>query len=243
MTEPTFADKSGHRHLTLEEIKQGCVEIAGDNPDKMRICRIDEELKQGITEMEGFERSVTFYGSARFREGDEFYDKAHRLSARISKELGCTIVTGGGPGIMEAGNRGAYESGGKSVGLSIKLPMEQKDNQYMTDDVPFYFFFARKVALSFSSEVFVFFPGGFGTLDECFEVITLIQTGKLRSVPIVLYGSAFWNPFVELFKTQLLEKYKTISEKDMSIFTVTDDEDKVIEIIKNAKPEKGNYVD
>lgn len=244
MTDPqNIPDRGGHRHLTLEEIKKGCVEVAGENNDGVRICRIEKELQQGITEMEAFEHSVTFYGSARFKEGDEFYDKARTLASRIATELDYAIVTGGGPGIMEAGNRGAYEAGGKSVGLTIKLPTEQHDNAYLTDTVPFYFFFARKVALSFSSEVLVCFPGGFGTFDEAFELITLVQTGKLKPIPIVLYGSAFWQPFVDVIKTLMLEKYKTISPKDMDVFTVTDDDDTVIGIVRSAKDRKDNHLD
>jgi uncharacterized protein (TIGR00730 family) len=233
----------GHRHLTLDEIKNGCVKVGGENQDDVRICRIDEELKQGITEMEAYETAVTFYGSARFKEGDEFYDKARVLGSRVAKETGYAIVTGGGPGIMEGGNRGAFEAGGKSVGLSIKLPMEQHNNTYVTDDVPFYFFFARKVALSYSSEVFVFFPGGFGTMDEMFEVLTLVQTGKLKPIPIILYGSHFWNPLVEFFKSMMLNTYKTISEKDLDLFTVTDDDDTVLDIIRQAKLRTDNHLD
>ncbi len=232
-----------HRHLTLDEIKKGCVEVPGVSADSVRICRIEEELKQGITEMEAYDRAVTFYGSARFHEGDEFYDRARHLSSRVAKELGYTVVTGGGPGIMEAGNRGAFETGGKSVGLSIKLPMEQHNNTFVTDEVPFYFFFARKVALSYSSEVFVFFPGGFGTMDEMFEVLTLVQTGKLKPIPIVFYGSKFWAPLVEFFRTMMLETYKTISPEDMNLFTVTDDDDLVIKIIREAKLRTDNHLD
>ncbi len=233
----------GTRHLTLDEIKNGCVKVAGDNADNMRICRIDEELRQGITGMEAYDKAVTFYGSARFKEGDEYYDKIRHLSGRIAKELGYAVVTGGGPGIMEAGNRGAYEAGGKSVGLSIKLPMEQHNNTYVTDEVPFYFFFARKVALSYSSEVFVFCPGGFGTMDEMFEVLTLVQTGKLKPIPLVFYGVKFWTPLVEFFKTTMLETYKTISPKDMDLFTVTDDDDLVLKIVKEAKLRTDNHLD
>jgi uncharacterized protein (TIGR00730 family) len=233
----------GHRHITLDEIKKGCVEVAGDNANGVRICRVNKELEQGITEMERYDKAVTFYGSARFREGEEFYDRARKLGQRVAKELGYAIVTGGGPGIMEAGNRGAFESGGKSIGLSIKLPMEQHNNEYVTDEVPFYFFFARKVALSFSSEVFVFFPGGFGTMDEMFEVLTLVQTGKLKPIPLIFYGTEFWGPFVNLFKTIMLDKYKTISPQDMDLFTVTDDDDLVIKIIKEAKLRTDNHLD
>lgn len=235
--------KEGHRHLTPEEIKKGCVEVSGGDDMETRICRINEELEQGMTDMEKYTKSVTFYGSARFKEGDEYYDRARKLANRISKELGSTIITGGGPGIMEAGNRGAYEAGGKSIGLPIRLPNEQTSNPYTTDQIPFYFFFARKVTLSFSSETFVFFPGGFGTFDELFELITLIQTKKLAPIPVVLYGVDFWTPIVELIKTQLAEKFKTISPDDLNLFTVTDDDDKVIEIVKNAKPRLHNHTD
>ncbi len=224
-----------HHHQTPEDIQKICSLKDANDPNSVHICRINEELQQGIKEMSQYTRTVTFYGSARFVEGDEYYDKARGLANRISKELGLTIVTGGGPGIMEAGNRGAFEAGGKSIGLTIKLPMEQKDNQYLTDEVPFNFFFTRKMSLAFSSEVFVFFPGGFGTLDECFEQVTLIQTKKLQPIPVILYGSDFWKPFETIFKTILLDKFKTISPEDMSIFTITDNDDEVLEIIKGAK--------
>ena len=233
-----------HRHLTPEDIKKGCIEIGGTDSTGVRICRINEELEQGMSEMESYAKAVTFYGSARFKEGDEFYDKARILASRIAKECkDYAVVTGGGPGIMEAGNRGAFEAGGKSVGASIRLPMEQHDNAYTTDSIPFYFFFARKVALSYSSEVLVYFPGGFGTLDELFEVITLLQTGKLQPIPVILYGSAFWNPLMAFARTVMLEQFKTISESDFNIFTITDDNDLVVKIINEAKPRGDNHGD
>jgi len=225
-----------HRHLTPDEIKKGCVEIA-TGEDGVRLCRVEEELKQGMTEMEAYDQAVTFYGSARFKEGEEYYERARNLASKIVKELGYAIVTGGGPGIMEGGNRGAFEAGGKSIGAAIQLPMEQKDNPYLTDSIPFYFFFARRVALSFSSKVFVYFPGGFGTLDELFEVITLLQTKKLKPIPIVLYGSDFWRPLMDGFaRPILLDKFKTISPEDMNLFTITDDDNLVLDIIKKAPP-------
>ena len=223
-----------HRHLTPDEIKKGCIEI-GTTEDGIRLCRVEEELKQGMEEMEAYDQAVTFYGSARFKPGEEFYEKARNLASRIVKELGYAIITGGGPGIMEGGNRGAFEAGGKSVGAAIQLQFEQKDNPYLTDSIPFYFFFARRVALSFSSKVFIYFPGGFGTFDELFEVITLLQTHKLQPIPIVLYGSEFWKPLFDGFvRPILLEKYKTISEDDFKLFTITDDDNLVIDMIKNA---------
>ena len=229
-----------HHHLTPDEIKQGCIEI-GTTEDGIRVCRVEEELKQGMTEMEAYDQAVTFYGSARFKPGEEYYEKARALGSRVVKELGFAVITGGGPGIMEGGNRGAFEAGGKSVGAAIQLPMEQKDNPYLTDSIPFYFFFARRVALSFSSKVFIYFPGGFGTLDELFEVVTLLQTKKLQPIPIILYGSDFWKPLMEGFvRPTLLNKFKTISQEDMNLFTITDDNDLVIDMIKKAPPRAQN---
>jgi uncharacterized protein (TIGR00730 family) len=225
-----------HKHLTPDQIKNGCIEI-GTSEEGIRLCRVEEELKQGMEEMEVYDKAVTMYGSARFKPGDEYYDKARNLGYRIAKELGFAVITGGGPGIMEGGNRGAFEAGGKSIGAAIQLPMEQKDNPYLTDSIPFYFFFTRRATLSFSSRVFMYFPGGFGTFDELFEVITLLQTKKLKPVPIILYGSDFWKPLMEGYvRPILIEKFKTISAEDMNLFTITDDDDLVLKIIKEAHP-------
>ena len=127
------------RHLTLDEIRNGCVETAGGDNENAEICRIAEEFRQGIDSVEPYKKSVTFYGSARFDEHNVYYKKARSIAHRIATELGYPVITGGGPGIMEAGNRGAYDAGGKSVGLTIKLPKEQYTNPYVTDAVPFYF--------------------------------------------------------------------------------------------------------
>lgn len=229
------------KRLTIEEIKKGCIEISNGDEIGTRICRINEELEQGMTEMEKYTHSVTIYGSARSGEGDEYYEKARTLTARLSKELGLAITTGGGPGIMEGANRGAYEAGGKSIGLTIRLPHEQTTNPYLTDEVPFYFFFARKVALSYSAETFIFFPGGFGTLDEFFEMITLIQTKKIDQIPIILYGSDFWNPIFKIMKEELLEKFQTISPEDLDLVKITDDNDEVIKIIQERHPKKHEH--
>ena len=139
---------------------------------------------------------------------------------------------------MEAGSRGAHEVGGRSLGLTIKLPTEQQTNPYLTDEIDFYYFFSRKVILSFSAEAYLFFTGGYGTLDEFFEIITLIQTNKIERVPIVLVGVEFWKPIDEFIKNSLDKKYKTISSEDTGLYTVTDDADKIIEIIKNSPGRK-----
>ncbi len=199
-----------------------------------RLSRINHEFVHGIDFLKTFPKSVSFFGSSRLGETDPAYKKAQSVASKIVKELGFAIVTGGGPGIMEAGSRGAHDAGGRSLGLTIRLPMEQDSNPYLTDKVDFYYFFSRKVILSFSAEAYLFFPGGYGTLDEFFEIITLIQTNKIEKVPVVLVGVDFWKPIDEFIKNSLLAKYKTIGPNDPALYTVTDDEDKIIEIIKSS---------
>jgi uncharacterized protein (TIGR00730 family) len=135
---------------------------------------------------------------------------------------------------MEAANKGAFEAGGKSIGFTIELPHEQKDNPYLTGKVDFNFFFSRKTMMSFAAEAYIFFPGGFGTFDELFEILTLVQTGKIERVPIVLVGKEYWNILDDLIKKEMLEHHKTIEKDDMALYVITDDEDEVFEIIKNA---------
>ncbi len=240
MTDKHHITHDGHierpKHLTPEEIREGCKIVTGGDGTETRICAINEEFRQGFDVLlnhDKHEKSITFYGSARTPEGSEYYEKARRLGKRIG-ELGYTVVTGGGPGIMEGGNRGAFEAGAHSIGATIDLPFEQHTNPYVTEETPFYFFFSRKVILGFSAEAYLYFPGGFGTFDELFEMLTLIQTKKVPPLPIILVGSDFWNPFVEVIKKQMMEEFDTISPKDMDIFQVLDDEDKIIEIVKNA---------
>ena len=203
------------------------------NATQERIYEISREFTQGFKFLENYPRSVTFFGSARFSEDHPDYQKARALASRIVQELGYSIVTGGGPGIMEAGNRGAKEAGGNSIGLTIRLPKEQVMNAYMTSHVDFYYFFSRKVCLNYSAEAFLFFPGGFGTLDEFFEVITLLQTKKVPQVPVILVGSIYWNN-VKKFLEETLMSQGTIDESDFNIFTIVDNEDEIINILKKA---------
>lgn len=186
-----------------------------------------------------FTPSVTFYGSARLTEDHPSYKQSQSLAYRISKELGYVILSGGGAGIMEAVSRGAHEAGGKSVGLTIRLPHEQQTNKYVTDVIPFYFFFARQVSMSYMTEVCIFCPGGFGTLNELFEMLTLQQTGKIGRIPIILLGVEFWTPMQKLIKEVLSEKYNVISPGDLNMYTITDNEDEILKIISESRLRDG----
>ena len=210
-----------------------------EKQEEEKMESIKEEFFNGIEKVNQFNPSVTFYGSTRINEGNPAYEKVRHLSYRISKELGYTVISGGGPGMMEAANRGANEAGGKSIGLTIKLPNEQVTNKYVTYEIPFNFFFTRQASMSYSTEVCVFCPGGFGTLSELFEVLTLQQTNKIGRFPIILFGSDYWNPLNATIKQVLLDKYKTIKEEDMALCTITDDEEEILEIIKKSKIRDG----
>lgn len=211
-------------------------ESAEDPVDSWRIFKIMSEFVLGFEMIRKYDMSATFFGSARYTLDDDMYIEATGLARKLSDD-GFTIITGGGPGIMEAANKGAYESEiGVSVGLNIELPHSQGINKFVKESMNFHYFFTRKVILSFASEVYIYFPGGFGTMDEFFELTTLIQTEKINRVPIILYGKEYWWPLINWFKKQLVEKYHTISEKDISIFHVVDSVDEahrvVIDLVK-----------
>ena len=190
--------------------------------DSWRMFRIIGEFAQGFEEMADVDKAVTVFGSARFKEDNDYYQQAVSLSAQLA-DCGYTVITGGGPGIMEAANKGAFEAKGRSIGLYIDLPFEQHVNPYLTDELKFKYFFTRKVLLMKYSTAFVVFPGGFGTLDELFEALTLIQTRKIKPFPVYLVGIDFWQGLVDWIKTKLLTDAKTISEKDMFLFKLVDD--------------------
>ncbi len=173
---------------------------------------------------------VTVFGSARFKDGHPYYEMAQKMSARIVEELGLTIMTGGGPGIMEAANQGAKDANGRSVGCNITLPHEQKENPFLDKFVTIRYFFVRKVLLIKYSYAFLIFPGGFGTMDEFFETLTLVQTGKIEGFPIVIMGMDFYRPLQEYLK--FMAKEGTISPEDMNLLLFTDDMDEAIEHIR-----------
>lgn len=202
----------------------------GDAIESWRIFRIMAEFVEGFELLRKYGCAVTMYGSARTDPKNHYYKAAEALAAKLAKK-NFAVITGGGGGIMEAANVGAFKVGGKSVGLNIKLPFEQKLNPYTTESLTFDFFFSRKVMLAFASECYIYFPGGFGTMDEFFEMITLIQTKKIERVPIVLFGVEFWTPLVKLFKNTMLKEFKTISPEDMDLFVVVDDVDEAYKYI------------
>ncbi|MEI6843069.1 MAG: TIGR00730 family Rossman fold protein [bacterium] len=203
-----------------------------------RVALITKEFMDGFEFIRHYPKSVTFFGGARFTEDNPYYIKARSLSERIAKDLGYSVFTGGGPGIMEAANRGAFESGGQSLGLTIELPEEQATNPYLNRHLGFYYFFSRKVCMSFSAEAYIFLPGGFGTMDEFFEIITLIQTHKIERVPMILVGSDFWNKIDELFRAEFVSR-KMVDADDLNLYTICDSEDEIIEIIKNSPVRNG----
>jgi len=200
-----------------------------------RIFRIIAEFIEGFQFIANYRKSVTVFGSARFQEGSVWYGEARAFGELISKE-GFAVVTGGGPGIMEAANRGAFETNGKSVGVNIQLPAEQRSNPYVSESRGFHYFFTRKLMLSYSAQAYVYFPGGFGTLDEMFEIVTLIQTKKIsKGIPVVLVGKEFWGPIVSWIEKDLCERFKTIDHDDREIYSLVDTAQEAVDIILKSK--------
>lgn len=192
----------------------------------LRVLRIMREFIRGFRALHFLGPCVTAFGSARFSEDHQYYKLARRMGAEIAK-LGFTMITGGGPGIMEAANRGAKDVGGRSVGCNIVLPKEQKPNPYLDKFVTFNYFFVRKVMLVKYSQAFLIFPGGFGTLDEAFEAVTLIQTQKIFDFPIVFMGTEYWQPLFDFMKDTLVTQ-KTIDASDLDLVMLTDDVDEAL---------------
>ena len=200
--------------------------------DSWAIFKIMGEFVNGFERMSSIGPCVTIFGSARTKPDDKYYKLAVLIAEKITKH-GYGIITGGGPGIMEAGNKGAHLAGGTSVGLNIDLPFEQHDNPYIDVDksLDFDYFFVRKVMFVKYSQGFVVMPGGFGTLDELFEAITLIQTNKIDKFPIILVGSEFWDGLMEWVKKTLLSNNRNISSDDLDLIHIVDSADEVIDIL------------
>lgn len=199
-----------------------------------RVFRIMAEFVEGFQFLSRFNKSVTVFGSARLPKNDHWYLEAVRLG-RLLGENGYAVITGGGPGIMEAANKGSHEVGGISAGLNIQLPMEQRINPYVNASKAFHYFFTRKVMLAASAQAYVYFPGGFGTLDELFEILTLIQTKKTDEIPVILVGKSFWNDLDSFIQGSLYKEYDTISKEDMSLYKIVDTAEDAFELIKVAR--------
>lgn len=202
--------------------------------DPWRVLRIQAEFVDGFGTLADLGPAITVYGSARTKPGARYYDDAVRMGRALA-EAGYATITGGGPGLMEAANKGAFEAGGTSVGLAIELPFEESMNEYVTLGINFRYFFVRKVMFLKYAQGFVAFPGGFGTLDELFEVLTLVQTRKVTSFPIVLFGTTFWSPLLDWIRgTVLANGY--ISEVDLDLLTITDSVDEAISWVSAPQP-------
>jgi uncharacterized protein (TIGR00730 family) len=204
-----------------------------ENPN-WRVFRMMAESIEGFEFLSKLRNEVSIFGSARTKPTHRHYKMAVHLGTLLGKN-GYTVITGGGPGIMEAANRGAHDSGGVSVGLDIELPTEQRRNKYATKAIGFHYFFTRKVMLSISAQAYVFFPGGFGTLDEMTEMLCLIQTQKIpRNVPLILVGKDFWKPLLAWFKEALLVEDKYIDADDMKILRLVDTAEEAYKIIETT---------
>lgn len=205
-----------------------------------RLVGVVEEFEQVFNLLSQHDKTVTIFGSARKPQNDNITMGAYDMAARLARE-GYAVVTGGGNGVMEAANRGAYEAGGESIGLNILLPNEQKLNQFTTQSFQFNHFFGRKVAMTLDSSAYIYYPGGFGTFDELFEILALIQTGKVHQQPVILVGSDFWRPFDSVIREVMLDRYQTINEDDVDLYRIMDNYDEIVEYIEEQQTKKLRY--
>lgn len=227
-----------HKDLTRELTKnlKECV-LEHDPGNDERLIRVLGELKMGFAFLETFkcDHVVTFFGSARTKKTDIYFKKARELAQKLGK-AGMSIVTGGGPGIMEAANQGAVEGRARSAGINIYLGNGERRNKYVKEGIGCYYFFNRKVLLAYAAEAYVFFPGGYGTLDEFFEICTLIATKKIdKKIPVICVGKEFWSPLVNWFEKTLIKKHRSLSSHELDIFTITDSTDEAYRTIRRVE--------
>jgi len=195
---------------------------------------ITREFKEGFEFVRKYPKSVTIFGSSIAPMDLDYCKEAELFAGRLVRELGYAVLTGGGAGVMGAASKGAYEAGGDSIGLNISLPHERQKNQYLTANIKFSYFFSRKTLMAFAAEAYVFFPGGYGTLDELFGILTLLQTGKIPHIPVLLFDSSYWKPLDTFIKKTLGEIYKTIDPKDAGLYEITDSVDRLMEVVRKA---------
>jgi uncharacterized protein (TIGR00730 family) len=211
-----------------------------DNPvqDLWRIFRVMAEFTEGFEELASVGPAVSIFGSARSKPDDPYYKLAEQTASELV-DAGFAIITGGGGGIMEAANKGAVDAGGQSIGLNIELPMEQLPNEYQNISLNFRYFFVRKVMFLKYAHGFIVFPGGYGTMDEFFESLVLIQTLKQATFPVILMGSDYWAGLVEWIKARMLGEHQYIAPEDLDVFTMADDVQTAVKIIKDFKESPG----
>jgi hypothetical protein len=228
--------KASKREIVKRKNRQSHIEIRQKMIDAAegRLRTVSQEFTDAFDLLDNYERAVTVFGSARLPKNDAAYRVAYRLASRLASE-GYAVVTGGGGGLMQAANQGAIETGGDSIGFNINLPTEQFLNDYTTASYEFEHFFSRKVAMTLDMSGYVYLPGGFGTFDELFEIVTLQQTGKIPRVPIILFGTGFWRPLVEYLHDMLQTKFKTITAEDLKLLHMTDSVDDAIRLIKKSE--------
>ena len=231
----------GRRTEDQDLLRSAAPGSAFRDTDTWRALRILGEFVEGFDALADVGPAVTIFGSARVGRRNRYYGAARRLAAELARQ-GFAIITGGGPGIMEAANRGCKEAGGLSIGCNIELPFEQGLNEYVDLGMEFRYFFARKTMFVKYAEGFVIFPGGFGTLDELFEALTLIQTGKVQHFPVVLYGRDYWNGLIEWIRERPLAEEK-ISVEDLRLLTITDDIDEACEAITHHRRSRARLAD
>ena len=202
--------------------------------ESWRVLRIMGEFVEGFDTLANLGPAVSIFGSARTKPTDPMYRKAE-LCARLLAHHGIPVMTGGGPGIMEAANKGAFDAGGTSIGLNIALPMEQTPNDFQTHELSFNYFFCRKVMFVKYARGFIIFPGGFGTMDEFFESLTLVQTLKIAPFPVVCVGRDFWGGLVDWMRTMLHQTYRTIDGDDLDLFVLTDDVEEAVDVVRSQR--------
>ena len=223
-------DRAQRRALTAdEELLCACGHPHLVDEDPARVARMADELRAGFDALRGVVRAVSIFGSARALPDSLEYSAARAVASALGR-AGFDVITGGGPGVMEAANRGARDAGALSIGLTIELPHEQRTNAYVDRAVAFRYFFARKVMFVRYASAFVVLPGGFGTLDELFEALTLIQTGKITNFPVILVGTDHWGGLVEWLRARLVD-FGRIAEHDLALLHVTDDPHTVVDIV------------
>ncbi len=202
------------------------------NTDPWRVLRIQGEFVYGFDALSGVGPCISIFGSARTRPENKYYKAATKTATLLTKN-GLGVITGGGPGIMEAANKGAFEAGGLSIGCNIELPIEQEPNPYQNISLEFHYFFVRKMIFVKYSVGYIIFPGGFGTLDELFEALTLAQTGKIEHFPIALYGSSYWKDLYDWINKSLVKKNATIDPEDRKLYKIVDEPHEAVEYVVN----------